>query len=168
MNIITAKKHLLRSMTLIISIIVFSCGENKSNSKNGNKDDIPSMGGTFHYSLDTRIILDPHSVADTYSASVSNQLFEGLIEFDINTQPVPALAESWIISDDRRTYTLFLRKGVKFHNGKNFNSQDVVYSFERVISSNTLGGLAAYDFLKKIKGASELKEGDLPPLKSYQ
>ena len=168
MNIIIAKKHRLRFITLIISIIVFSCGEKKSNNENGNITDSPSIGGTFHYSLDTRIILDPHSVADTYSASVSNQIFEGLIEFDINTQPIPALAESWIISDDRRTYTLFLRKGVKFHDGKIFNSQDVVYSLERVVSSNSLGGMAAFDFLKKIKGAIEFKEGKTDKLSGVE
>ena len=168
MNIIIAKKHRLRSITLIILIIVFSCGEKKSKNENGNITDSPSMGGTFHYSLDIKITLDPHSVADTYSASVSNQIFEGLIEFDINTQPIPALAESWIISADRLKYTLFLRKGVEFHDGKVFNSRDVVYSLERVISSNTIGGMAAFDFLKKIKGAVELKEGKADKLSGVE
>ena len=160
-NIIYAKKYLFWLIILLISIGIFYCGDNDTGDKSGDTSNTPSIGGTFYYSLDEIIILDPHSVTDTYSASVKNQIFEGLIEFDINTQPIPALAESWIISDDRRTYTLFLRKGVQFHNGKVFKSQDVVYSLEKIISSNTSGGLAAYDFLNKIEGAAEFKEGKL-------
>lgn len=158
-NIIYAKKYLFWLIILLISTVIFYCGDNDTGDKSGDTSNTPSVGGTFYYSLDEKIILDPNSVTDTYSASVTNQIFEGLIEFDINTQPIPALAESWIISDDRRTYTLFLRKGVQFHDGKVFKSQDVVYSLGKIISSTTSGGLAAYDFLKKIEGAAEFKEG---------
>jgi len=149
-------------------MFIFYCGESSTSDENGIISDTLSMGGTFYYSLDEKIILDPHSVADTYSASVTNQIFEGLIEFDINTQPIPALAESWIISDDRRTYTLFLRKGVRFHDGKVFKSEDVVYSLGEIISSTTSGGLAAYDFLKKIEGAAEFKEGKTDKLRGVE
>ena len=158
-KIISAKKYILWLIILLISLVIIYCGEKKSGYENENLADEPTMGGAFYYSLIIKIILDPHAVVDTYSASVTNQIFEGLIEFDINTQPVPALAESWIISDDRRIYTLFLREGVEFHDGKSFNSEDVVYSFERIVSLSSPGGLAAYDFLKKIEGAAEFKEG---------
>ena len=51
----------------------------------------------------------------------------------------PALAESWEISDDNLTWTFALREGVKWHNGRDFVAQDVVYSFERIIAEGLNG-----------------------------
>src|SRR4030042_7036825 len=49
---------------------------------------------------------------------ILNQLYDGLVRLDKNLSPVGALADYWMISDDGRTYTFFLRKGVKFHHGR--------------------------------------------------
>ncbi len=73
----------------------------------------------------------------TFDAS-SRPVFNRLVEFERGTTTtVPALAESWEISDDGLTYTFHLRKGVKFHTTKNFtptkdfNADDVVFTFKR-------------------------------------
>lgn len=73
----------------------------------------------------------------TFDAS-SRPVFNRLVEFERGTtKTVPALAESWEISDDGLTYTFHLRKGVKFHTTKNFtptkdfNADDVVFTFKR-------------------------------------
>ncbi len=73
----------------------------------------------------------------TFDAS-SRAMFDGLVAFERGTtQVVPGLAESWEISDDGKTYTFHLRKGVKFHTTRNFtpsrdfNADDVLYSFNR-------------------------------------
>ncbi len=73
----------------------------------------------------------------TFDAS-SRQLFNRLVEFKRgSTVIVPALAESWDVSDDGLTYTFNLRSGVKFHANddftpsRDFNADDVIYSFER-------------------------------------
>jgi len=87
-NVVYAKKYLFLLIILLISMFIFYCGESSTSDESGDTSNTPSIGGTFYYSLDEKIILDPHSVADTYSASVTNQIFEGLIEFDINTQPI--------------------------------------------------------------------------------
>ncbi len=78
-----------------------------------------------------------YTAGTTFDAS-SRQVFNRLVEFDRGTTTiVPALAESWDVSDDGLTYTFNLRRGVQFQSTKdftpsrNFNADDVIYSFER-------------------------------------
>ncbi len=72
------------------------------------------------------------------SFDAGHQIYERLMEFDRGTTNViPGLAERWEISDDGKTYTFFLRKGVKWQSNKafkptrDFNADDVIWSFER-------------------------------------
>ncbi len=58
-------------------------------------------------------------------------MIETLVKIDSNGDIVPLLAESWDVSDDGLTYTFHLRDGVKFHDGTDFDSADVVFSLER-------------------------------------
>jgi len=75
--------------------------------------------------------------------AVSVPMFNRLVEFETGTTNiVPALAESWTISPDGKTYTFKLRKGVKFHSNANFtptrdfNADDVVFSWNRMADEN--------------------------------
>jgi dipeptide transport system substrate-binding protein len=78
-----------------------------------------------------------YTAGTTFDAS-SRPIFNRLVEFERGTTKiVPALAESWEVSDDGLAYTFKLRKGVKFHSTKDFtpsrdfNADDVLYSFNR-------------------------------------
>ncbi|HRT31204.1 MAG TPA: VirB8/TrbF family protein, partial [Anaerolineae bacterium] len=54
------------------------------------------------------------------------------------TEFVPSLATDWTVSDDGKTYTFTIRKGVKFHNGADLTAEDVAYSLRRgVLQGNT-------------------------------
>ena len=55
----------------------------------------------------------------------SRTVFEGLLTFDAKFQVVPQLAERWEASPDGKVYTFTLRKGVKFHNGREMTAEDV-------------------------------------------
>ncbi|NKI68804.1 ABC transporter substrate-binding protein [Collimonas pratensis] len=75
----------------------------------------------------------------TFDAS-SVPLYSRLVAFELGTTKiVPALAQSWSVSDDGLTYTFKLRKGVKFHSSakfkpsRDFNADDVLFSFNRML-----------------------------------
>ncbi|MBI2493424.1 MAG: ABC transporter substrate-binding protein, partial [Candidatus Rokubacteria bacterium] len=101
--------------------------------------------------------LDPARISDIYSRSVSQQIFDGLVQFDQTLTTVPALAEFWRASRDGLTWTFQLRKGVKFHHGREVTADDVVFSFTRILDPRTRSGAA--DLFSPVKGAREYREG---------
>ena len=59
---------------------------------------------------------------------VAGDIYEGLLRYNTDLEPMPGLAESWEISDDGLTYTFKLHEGVKWHDGEDFTADDVVFS----------------------------------------
>ena len=57
-------------------------------------------------------------------------IYEGLLTLDLNGVKIPGLAESWEMSDDGKQWTFHLRSGVKFHDGTDFDSEDVKFTCE--------------------------------------
>ena len=64
----------------------------------------------------------------TQAGPPTSKIFDGLIKVGLDGKPGPALAESWEVSDDGKTITFHLRKGVKFHDGTPLTPDDVAFS----------------------------------------
>ena len=64
-------------------------------------------------------------------------IFEGMTRIGASGEVLPALAESWEISDDGKVYTFKLRTGVKFHDGTDFDAEDVKFSYERAMAEDS-------------------------------
>ncbi|CDN42379.1 peptide ABC transporter substrate-binding protein [Paenibacillus sp. D9] len=76
--------------------------------------------------------LDASIVTDGESLKVTQQIFEGLLDYKPGTTEIqPKLAESYEVSPDGLTYTFKLRQGVKFSDGTDFNADAVVFNFTR-------------------------------------
>ena len=83
------------------------------------------------------MVLEPPSLDPTAEAAaavdevVYANLFEGLVRIGPSGEVLPALAESWTVSDDGKVYEFKLRTGVKFHDGTGFDAEDAKFSLDR-------------------------------------
>ena len=89
--------------------------------------------------------LDPHKQTAFASFRVLELIYDPLVTLDKDMKVVPHLAESWKWSEDGKTLTMTLRKNVKFHNGDAMTSDDVKFSFERILDEKT-GAAARANF----------------------
>ena len=80
--------------------------------------------------------LDPHITTALLAARVLALIHDNLVDQDYDGSFKPALAEKWDISGDGLTYSFSLKKGVKFHSGKDFSADDVKYTFERWLNTD--------------------------------
>jgi ABC-type transport system substrate-binding protein len=100
----------------------------------------------FHYNETTGIAsLDPAFAKNQSVMWAIHQVFNTIVEVDSQLNIVPSLASRWEISDDKKTYTFYLRNDVFFHDdpcfengkGRKMTAADVVYSFSRIIGGET-------------------------------
>lgn len=81
--------------------------------------------------------LDPSTVTAVNDFRILMNLYDGLVRYKDGALEVePALAESWQISADGKTYTFKLRKGVRFHDGSPFNAEAVKFTFDRMLNED--------------------------------
>ena len=81
--------------------------------------------------------LDPAAVTAVNDFRILVNVYDGLTRYRDGTLEVePALAESWEISEDGKTYTFKLRSGVKFHDGSDFNAEAVKFNFDRMLKED--------------------------------
>ncbi len=104
------------------------------------------------------ITLDPAISSELSSHMYIMQIFSGLVYLDNELKPAPDIAERWERSPDGKTYTFFLRKGVKFQNGREVTAQDIKYSWERACSPGTESQTAAM-YLNDIIGTDDVLAG---------
>lgn len=81
--------------------------------------------------------LDPHKQTAFSSFRFFDLVYNTLVGLDKDLKVVPSLAESWTVSPDGMTVTFKLRPNVKFHNGETLTSDDVKFTFERILNPET-------------------------------
>ncbi|MBN9982503.1 ABC transporter substrate-binding protein [Rhizobium laguerreae] len=89
----------------------------------------PVAGGTLNLLVQPEpptLVTLAHTAGPT--TRVSGKVTEGLLAYGLDFKPIPQLATEWHVSDDGLEYSFKLREGVKWHDGKDFTSEDVAFS----------------------------------------
>lgn len=163
----------MRSIFIVFSILFLLTGcssEGKTNRKAvGGKN----YGGDFKFMSSERVNnLFPVSSVDIYSQRLNAQIYESLLKLDVSSMKiVPSIAESFEMSEDGKTYTFKIRKGVRFHEDECFQgkprevtAKDVKYALEFACSGLAFNKMS-YLLVNRIVGAAEFyqkSERNLP------
>ncbi len=103
----------------------------------------PVAGGTYSEALTGEIkTINPALPDNSASADAAKLIFSGLTKYDSQGMLRSDLATNWVISSDGKTYTFYLRKGVKWHDGVPFTAQDVLFTLAVVQNPDTRSPLA--------------------------
>lgn len=103
--------------------------------------------------------LDPKTLAETSQAQVMKSLFKSPLEENGSGPYAFALAEAYHVSEDARTYTIYLRKDVRWSDGAALSAQDFVYTIQRHVTAHEASLVA--DHLKVIANAPAYLKGEL-------
>ncbi|MBI4279219.1 MAG: ABC transporter substrate-binding protein, partial [Armatimonadetes bacterium] len=114
---------------------------------------VPSVaqtrGGELRLGLQSEPLgLDPHLDTNKTSINYIEHLYSGLVQLDAKLNPVPDLATAWK-QHNPTTYEFTLRRGVKFHSGRELTSEDVKYTFQRAVDPTVKSAKA--DYFRPIK-----------------
>ncbi len=104
----------------------------------------PALAAELNVGLSADVTtFDPHFVAAQPNLTAQKHVFDTLVHVDERGRPIPGLA-TWKIPDPL-TWEFTLRKGVKFHDGSELTTEDVLFSLERPLSiQGSPGGFATY------------------------
>jgi len=159
-------------LLLIATIGLWSCGggdgDGSSSTASSSKGDLKEASGGKYYGgvfkmNETEYFrsLYPLNVTEVTSNRITNQIYEGLVQFDQKDLTIkPCLAERWDITEDGTLYTFHLRKGVKFHDdpcfsdgkGREVTAKDFKYNLDKLCAFDVNN--KGYDFYKDhIEGA---------------
>jgi len=145
----------------------FALSSSEEKSIPESPEGVPRYGGIYHRGLQhDPAILDPAKITDNYEIIVTQQIFEGLVQYSDNLMVKPCLAESWESSRDNLTWKFYLKSDASFHNGRTVNADDVVYSFERLLDPSTKSVVA--NLMLRIKGAREFRDGKTDSVEGLQ
>jgi peptide/nickel transport system substrate-binding protein len=113
-------------------------GEADSAVEAGSRDETPAYGDTFiEASIANVSSLIPNITSDAASHAVGDLIYNSMVTLDRNLQPMGDLAESWEFTPNCLELTFKLRQGVRWHDGKPFTADDVVFTYDTTMHPKT-------------------------------
>ncbi|WP_037029185.1 ABC transporter substrate-binding protein [Psychrilyobacter atlanticus] len=146
-------KKLIGLLVLLI-LVITGCGKEKPSNENTLKTKVDGGELVVRISQDMDF-LDPHKALAAGTYEVMFNVFEGLLKPTHEGKLIPAVAESFKISKDNLTYTFKLRDGIKFHNGRDVQVEDIIFSLTR-IGGDFSGNSVVRDLAKNIKNIKKI------------
>ncbi|MGF7049650.1 peptide/nickel transport system substrate-binding protein [Paenibacillus sp. DS2015] len=138
------KKINVLASVLLLTILLVACGKESANVKDKETETGTETSSVQEYKNELNLALtaQPPTLDSAITVSqaaldTAGNIFEQLYTLNADYEPTPMLAESVVVSEDGLTYTFVLRQGVKFHNGKEMTSEDVVASMNRWVVTSS-------------------------------
>jgi peptide/nickel transport system substrate-binding protein len=130
----------LTALAAVTAVSLSACAASGRDGEGGAAGD-GQRGGTLTFgAAGAPDLFDPFYASDGETFRVSRQIFEGLVGFEPGTAELgPELATGWSSSADGLTWTFPLRRGVKFHDGTDFNADAVCSNFQRMFNQTGAG-----------------------------
>ncbi len=160
------KKFFALSLSVLLAAsLLGGCGDATNNGNNGSDKPSASSGEPIGSSKESNEIivgipqdlddsLDPYRITAAGTREVMFNVYEGLVKLTPDGSYAPAVASDYHVSDDGLEYTFTLRDGVKFHNGAEVTTDDVLYSLEACAANTVTTSVAAAlsDIQTKVDG----------------
>lgn len=148
----------LRLILPALSLFVFSCSREPTPVNSAPRSAGPPAYGDALVigTIGEASNLIPILASDAASHDIAGLVYNGLLKYDKNLNIVGELAESWDVSQDGLVITFHLRKGVKWHDGEEFTSRDVIYTYRVTVDPDTPTAYAE-DF-KQVRKAEALDQ----------
>jgi peptide/nickel transport system substrate-binding protein len=119
-------------------------------------------GGVLKFAMQVGEMADPGTYSWTERSIVARHIIEYLVQTGPDNITRPYLAESWDATDDLKTWTFHLRKGIKWSNGDDFIADDVVFNFTRWLDPKTgSSNLGLFDSMLEETGEKDAKGNPL-------
>ena len=161
---------LLMAGTMMLGVV--GCGSSSDTAGSGSAttgtestgSDTAAAGlSDMNVMLETPVeSLDPQQATDGTSFEVIADYTDGLMQMDADGQAVPAIAESYDLSDDGLTYTFHLRSDAKWSNGTPVTAADFVFAWQRAVDPAVASEYAyMLSDIGQIKNAAEIIAGDM-------
>lgn len=123
--------------------------------------DSESSGKVLKVAKDVELAsMDQHIATDGLSFEVIAATIEGLYTLDADGNAIPAIAESYDLSEDGLTYTFHLREDAKWSNGDAVTANDFVYAWRRLVNPNTASEYAFIMDVAGVKNAAAINAGE--------
>ena len=153
---------LLMAGTMMLGVV--GCGGSSDTAgTEASASDSASAGSSsdMNVMLETPIeSLDPQQATDGTSFEVIADYTDGLMQMDADGQAVPAIAESYDLSDDGLTYTFHLRSDAKWSNGTPVTAADFVFAWQRAVDPAVASEYAyMLSDIGQVKNAAEIIAG---------
>ncbi|MHC0038280.1 ABC transporter substrate-binding protein [Pseudoneobacillus sp. C159] len=152
-------KQKLLTTTLASSVALsgFSfLGADKADAARPGFDPKKVGGKVVLTSFSDAVRLVPLTTADAPSNRIMGMIYDGLLSANQKGEPIPGLATKWTYDQKSMTYTFDLRKGVKWHDGKPFTADDVIFSYNTYMNPKSINSYIS-DF-KTIKSVTKVND----------
>ena len=147
------RRAALPSIALLLLLAACGGGKPESAGKGAAVPDVPAYGDAIvEGSIGDVSGFLSAVTTDASSHEAAGYVFNGLVRYDKDLKLEGELAESWEVSPDGKRITFHLRKGVKWHDGAPFTSDDVMFTYKRMIDPRT--PTAYGEDFKQVKRAS--------------